>query len=406
MRGRLERRRRAATRHADRGELDAAVEQLSGIPAAHRTLEDRVALGSLLAETGRAAESIPILRKALDAAPEHPVVLNNLGHAHREDGDLETADRLFVRLLAVDPVAGAYGRGVVARQTGDLSAAERWFTDAGPMRLARMALADVQELDGRPTDAISTLQGVLLAGPVPGVHRRLGLLHALHGDRLVAQGLLRTALRERPDDPVVVHMLAALTGDQRAVDADYVAALFDRFARGYDAHLGDTLATRVPAAFAAALGDVGRVLDLGCGTGQTLTALSGRTHAVGVDLSAGMLVVAAQAGLYDRLVHEGIVPFLRADDATYDTLLAADVFGYVDDLAPVLAAARGRGDRFAFTTEDTDAPGWHLGPDGRYAHSHAHVEAALGDWTVRQRVGLDLRRQGDGWVRGTLWVVG
>ena len=63
---------------------------------------------------------------------------------------------------------------------------------------------------------------------------------------------------------------------------------------------------------------------------------------VGVDLSAAMLAQARAKGLYDRLIEAEALAFLEAEakiGAHYHLVLAADVFMYFDDLAPVLKAA-------------------------------------------------------------------
>ena len=61
---------------------------------------------------------------------------------------------------------------------------------------------------------------------------------------------------------------------------------------------------------------------------------------VGVDLSAAMIARAEAKGDYDRLVVGNLAAFLSdeiAKAAQSDLVLAADVFVYVNDLAPVLA---------------------------------------------------------------------
>lgn len=64
---------------------------------------------------------------------------------------------------------------------------------------------------------------------------------------------------------------------------------------------------------AARIGPADRVLDVGCGTGQCTRAaarLAGHGHALGVDLSAGMIEVARRAADRDGLAN---VRFARAD---------------------------------------------------------------------------------------------
>ena len=94
---------------------------------------------------------------------------------------------------------------------------------------------------------------------------------------------------------------------------------------------------------------------------------------------------AAAKGLYDRLVTADLADALAdeiADAAKYPLVLAADVFVYVNDLIPIMAAiarlltADGL---LAFTVETLSGDGIKLLPTLRYAHSEAYVRAVLGD---------------------------
>jgi predicted TPR repeat methyltransferase len=128
----------------------------------------------------------------------------------------------------------------------------------------------------------------------------------------------------------------------------------------------------------------GSVLDLGCGTG--LAALPFRPFSdwmVGVDLSPAMLARARAKGLYDRLI-ESEVPAFLADEvkikARYHLVLAADVFTYLDDLAPVfeaIAQVLATPGQLAFSVETHEGDGITLRETLRYAHGKAHVQAAL-----------------------------
>ena len=107
----------------------------------------------------------------------------------------------------------------------------------------------------------------------------------------------------------------------------------------------------------------GTVLDLGCGTGLAGAAFRPRVDwLVGVDLSAGMIEQARRKGLYDRLHVADLLEFLtrEARALALDLVIAADVFVYCADLAPIARAvgARARaGGLFAFTVETHDGGG-------------------------------------------------
>ena len=199
--------------------------------------------------------------------------------------------------------------------------------------------------------------------------------------------------------------LARLGDGDGAMPAAYVRALFDQYAPDFDRALGEGLSYRAPAlllaAIAATCKDCGRemrfgsVLDLGCGTG--LAGAAFRVHAdwlIGVDLSPGMIAQARAKGLYDRLTVGDLMQFLRAEaeaQAEHHLIVAADVFVYVSDLAPIAAAVARvltPGGLFAFTTETQtetdDGAGAALGATLRYAHRAEHVRDAVAD------VGLQL----------------
>ncbi|ODN69647.1 methyltransferase domain-containing protein [Methylobrevis pamukkalensis] len=159
--------------------------------------------------------------------------------------------------------------------------------------------------------------------------------------------------------------------------AAYVRALFDDYADRFETALVGDLDYQAPQLIAAALasvrpGPVGRVLDLGCGTGLMAEAVAGRVASIeGVDLSADMVAAARAKGLYADLRIGEVVADLAAGGPSYEVILAADVFVYIGDLGPVLGAAAGRlgpGGLLAFTVERHDGEGWSLRPSLRYAH--------------------------------------
>jgi predicted TPR repeat methyltransferase len=195
-------------------------------------------------------------------------------------------------------------------------------------------------------------------------------------------------------------------GEAGAMPEAYVATLFDQYAARFDAALVDGLAYQGPALLRAAVMDscaaqgiaprFAALLDLGCGTGLAGAALRDLAGTLtGVDLSAGMLAAARAKDIYTVLRQSEVTAFLAEAVATeiphqgdaadgqracYDLVVAADVFAYFPDLAPVAAAvarALAPGGLFAFTTETHAGAGVVLGDKLRYAHGESHVRAAL-----------------------------
>jgi predicted TPR repeat methyltransferase len=104
---------------------------------------------------------------------------------------------------------------------------------------------------------------------------------------------------------------------------------------------------------------------------------------VGVDLSPAMLAQARAKGIYDRLIESEVLAFLVSEakiKARYHLVLAADVFMYLENLAPVLGAIAQVLDscgRLAFSVETHDGGDVLLRETLRYAHGKEHVLAAL-----------------------------
>lgn len=174
-----------------------------------------------------------------------------------------------------------------------------------------------------------------------------------------------------------------------AMTAVYVQRMFDHHAKKFDEALVQRLDYRAPDILKAAVALVrqplrfGSVLDLGCGTG-----LAGAVfrpfceRLIGVDVSSGMIDEARGKALYDELVVAELMNYLTgATGAQHDLVLAADVFVYCNDLAPIAVAVANmlvNGGLFAFTVETHAGDGVLLGETLRYAHGAAHVRAAIG----------------------------
>ena len=226
----------------------------------------------------------------------------------------------------------------------------------------------------------------------------LGAIRDQLGDRSSAIAAFERARDADPDDyhGARLHLARLGSGDTTpAMTQTYVRRLFDQYAARYDASLTERLDYRGPALLRAAVESVmhaakqpmrfGSMLDLGCGTGLGGEAFRPFVDwLVGADLSPAMIAKAEAKGLYDRLVATEITACLAdeaADRAKYHLVLAADVFVYVNDLAPIISAivpVLAPDGLFAFTVETHAGNGVKLLPTLRYAHSEAYVRSILG----------------------------
>ena len=240
---------------------------------------------------------------------------------------------------------------------------------------------------GRNEEALAAYERVLEIDPALGAawSHRGGILRELN--RLdEAAACFRRAMAHGADAELNGYYLAAVGAQASPATAprQYVQALFDDYAGQFDAHLVGVLKYQAHEVLVRHLAKLGRgpfrsALDVGCGTGlcgPLVKPMAARL--AGVDLSAAMLDKARALGLYDELAQADIVEHLRSTDRRHDLVLAADVFIYVGDLAPVFAALARviePGAVFCFSAERASpaCQGFELLASLRYAHSEAYV---------------------------------
>jgi len=319
-------------------------------------------LGLAIKMQGRDADSVPALQAAARLLPNDWQSHVNLGSAYLAQNKLKPAECCFAQALRLSP--------------GNLKALD--------------TLGDIQRRLGKTDAALKTFQ------------RRLSLT---------------------PDDGHTQHLIAMLSGEQTTTaPADYVSRTFDEYAEHFDQHLTGTLQYRVPTlisdalrAYAPAPKGAWRVLDLGCGTGLVGEAISPwAAHMVGVDLSAKMLAKAKERQLYQDLICADLLSMMRTTaTASFDLIVAGDVFVYIGQLDELLAEAKRLlqpDGLFVFSTEtltSSDATvSYRLQPTGRYAHAAEDLQRqaeTLGFEVISAATGT-LRMDGSAPIQGQLSV--
>ena len=412
-------------------------------------------LGVIRHRSGLHEEGLQLVRDSLLLAPGQAWMWNNLGNVLVEQQRADEAQAAYEECVALDPTAAdAWSNlGALHRKAGRLGEAEDACRRAVSMKpdfaLAWFNLAQVLIEQGLVHEGLlANSKAILLAPKHQTGRQQVARALVTLGEIGRAAAVYREWLAEEPENPVVLHHLAACEGSNRHPRApdDYVEAVFDGFAASFDAKLS-SLGYRAPQLIAHLASKhlpppahellVG---DAGCGTGLCGPLIRDwAASLVGFDLSGGMLALAEQRGVYDRLHKAELVEYLRDNPQAFDLLVSADTLCYFGDLgefAEAASAALRPGGRLMFTVEalsdaradshagsraranagarssasaDTapgaDAEPFRLQPHGRYAHSRAYVGQVLGDagFQVEDLLQEVLRREAGLAVQG--WLV-
>ncbi|MRX07848.1 tetratricopeptide repeat protein [Pseudoduganella sp. FT25W] len=404
-------------------------------------------LGVALLDAGRTDEALASHERALALLPSYAMAWSNRGNALRRLGRLDEALDSYQRAVQIQPnYAEAHcNRAIILQDQGRyldaLGAAEHaldikdryadaWLARGNALHCLRILPEAVESFDRaihlRPDWAEAySAQGSSLqrlgefAAALDSYDQALkhkpdyALAHYYRGNTLRAMGRREEAIAAyhaalaHGDNPETIAFALASVGageTPAALPNDYVRSLFDQYANHFDQHLTEVLGYQTPAVLDALLRHVApaselATVDLGCGTGLCgpyLRAYSRRLD--GVDLSQQMLDKAAERGLYDELACADLLTYLNGREATWDLAVAADVFVYIGDLAPVFKAVHAAlrpGGRFCFSVEAGDDADYVLRPSNRYAHTPDYLRrlAAATGFTVLATQALDARQE-------------
>jgi len=437
------------------GDCNAAIELISrALEVDNAQAGAHCNLGVALLDAGRADEALASHERALALNPSYALAWSNRGNALRRLARLDEALDSYQRALQFKPdYAEAHcNRAIVLQDMGRyldaLGAAEdalnikdryadAWLARGHALHCLRYLPEAVESFDRaihlRPdwAEAYSAQGSSLFKLGEFGAaldsydqalkHRPdYALAHYHRGNALRALerreeaiAAYRAALAHG-DNPETIAFALASVGEGEtpaALPNDYVRSLFDQYANHFDQHLTEVLGYKTPAVLDALLRHVApsselNTVDLGCGTGLCAPFLRNYSRKLsGVDLSQQMLDKAAERQLYDELACADLTGYLADREGAFDLAVAADVFVYIGDLAPVFRAVHAAlrpGGRFCFSVEAGDGADYVLRPSNRYAHTPSYLQRLAGEtgFTVLASQAISAREENGAPIAG------
>ena len=225
-------------------------------------LGEHTLANAFLADSQR-TQALEHLRRAVELGPDYLPALRGYGVALAQGGQLDAADRLFQRVLALDPTdSGAwYSLGLSAQARGRLDEAERDYrralghtSETTPQVTRQLGIVSMLRGDTRGGLALIRSAAALTPADVRGHVILAQALERAPGHDAEAEGELRAALRLAPDDREALNELAWLLattaepGARGGSEAESLAARLATLTGGRDPNLLDTQAAAQAAA--------------------------------------------------------------------------------------------------------------------------------------------------------------
>ena len=347
-------------------------------------------LGIIHFEQNNFQEAISSYQQALLFNPEDIDSLFNLALSYKEIASFQEARQAYEKILTINPaeVETLYNLGVLSKDQGhDLEAID-FFEKA-----------------------------IAIAPDHAKAHNNLGYLYHKHDQPEQAITTYKKLIELDHNKVAARHMLAALTGKTTtAAPVQYIKDVFDQFSGHYEQGMVNELEYNTPNLLRELLKSnqpschFKHGLDMGCGTSLSGLALRQETDILtGLDLSPGILAVAAEKNIYQALHEQDILTFLKNTKSKYDLFIAADVFVYIGDLNEIFASidkASLRPATFLFSTEIT-ATGFTLKQTGRYGHSEQYIMemAEKHNFIIKEMQPTNIRKEKGEWITGTLYLL-
>lgn len=454
----------------DLGQLDEAVQCYRRALLIQPNVADtHNKLGTVLKVLGKFSDAVDCYRQALQINPNFADAYYNLGNALKDAGQFEDAVANYLQVVRIKPnFAEAHSNlGSVYMKLGNTKEALAHYQTAIQIDPANaeahynagIALGVMEQFNQAVTSYLLAIQhkpdfvdaynnlGFMLRqqgkfDESVAVFRKAIATNPDHADVygnlgavLKIQGKLDEALfcYQRqffldPDNLAAQHHIASITGENtERAPMQYVESLFDKFAGNFDTQLVQKLKYDIPEKLvmkvlqhATPPAEKWNILDLGCGTGLAGDAISAFSRQlVGVDLSAKMLAKARERNIYQRLERSDLLAMMQGEkDASYDVVIAADVFVYLGRLDEIMSEIKRLlvpNGIFAFSVEALEvlpneavsqgsAAAYQLENTGRYSHAANYLIelAAANSFLPQEMMPTQIRMERGNPVNGYL----
>ncbi len=381
-------------------------------------------LGNTFRKIGRINDSIDLYKTALIIEPKNFDALLNLGISLRELRKFDQAIEQLNLAIELKPSSAEAinALGVIYSDLGQSDKAINYFVRAitlaplyavafNNLGCAYKAKSDFQNAKINFKNAIS------LQSDFADAHYNYGSI--LHHEEQIDEALnqFQKAVEIDPTHHMASHMKSAITGaNKQNGSPEYVKILFDSAAEQFDDKLVNTLQYRTHKTLVEiALGQsttksLGKIADLGCGTGLLGQELVGHfDYLEGVDLSSAMLEKAHQRGIYSRLVESELEKYLSTS-MDFDYFFAADVFVYIGDLIKIFDHIKNNNSKrccLIFSTELIQGNGFKLEKSGRYSHSHSYIENLIEKLSFKLLYfcETELRQEKNNMIKGGVYIL-
>jgi tetratricopeptide (TPR) repeat protein len=174
-------------------------------------------LGLIAGREGRLDDAVAYFQEALRLSPDHPIALNNLGSAYRQQKQWDLAKKTYERTLGLNPndADANYGLGMVYAQRDDTARAFELLRQAlkarpdYPEALNNLGILYLRT--HRRDDAVASFEQSIQASPdFDQPYLNLARVHIIEGNKEAARAILQKLLTRKPNHPAALQMLGEI----------------------------------------------------------------------------------------------------------------------------------------------------------------------------------------------------